>query len=231
MFDSFLRVHTDGTEDEHNTDAHQGDVLNDEKTGAQTNLVEMAYLDNLINIGGFAFYEFALDIDESAKPDGTSRLSLDQLKICSSNDGTLLRADDCPADPESYSLDLLGDRAVMLDYSLNGSGNGTSDLFVYIPYQLVHSNNTYFYLYSSFGEQPGAASGTAGFEEWAYQSRVGVDPQLICGDTGLHRGVSHDSGNAGTNQSVANGYWADCGREDSEPQEEAVRRQEKAVQA
>lgn len=182
VFGPFVRMQNTGTEDGHNTD---GDLSNDEKNGVHTHSVLTDDLDNLVVIGNFAFYEFALDLGEPATNgqslDPDSVLSLDELKICFGDTGDLTRADDCPADPETYSLDLLFDRTVLLDYNYLGNGNGGSDLFVYIPYALMQSERDYFYLYSSFGYQAGyETEGT--YEEWAYQQRVGVNPTLICPD-------------------------------------------------
>jgi hypothetical protein len=172
VFGTFLAMQNVGEEDGHNTDSNQ--PLNDEK--AFSHSVATADLRSLVAIDGMAYYAFALDVDERAKDDGSTLISLDQLKICSANSATLLRADDCPADPETYNLDLLLDRSVTIDYALNGSGNGTSDLFVYIPYAMVDRTKSYFYMYSAFGEQAGMGAG-AGFEEWGYRNTtIGVCP-------------------------------------------------------
>ena len=178
---SVLAMQNTGMEDGHNTDL----IEERREDGVHMNSVLTDDLDKLVVIGNFAYYEFALDLDEPATNgqslDPDSVLSLDELKICFVDTGDLTRADDCPADPETYSLDLLFDRTVLLDYNYLGNGNGGSDLFVYIPYALMQSERDYFYLYSSFGYQAGyETEGT--YEEWAYQQRVGVNPTLICPD-------------------------------------------------
>jgi hypothetical protein len=171
VFGTFLAMQNVGSEDGHNTDSNQ--ALNDEKSFSHE--VAMEDLWSLVAINNMAYYAFALDVDEQANPGGNSLISLDQLKICSSDDPDLLRADDCPADPETYNLDLLADRSITIDYLLNGSGNGTSDLFVYIPYAMVDRTKDYFYMYSSFGERLPTG---AGFEEWGYRNTL----QRVCPD-------------------------------------------------
>jgi hypothetical protein len=118
-------------------------------------------------LDGYAglWYQFALDFGE---PDNAknSLESLDALKLCTASRGDLVMSGDCPSQPYNYDLDAAPpvgvDRQVLLDYSLNGSGNGRSDLFVYVP---AFTGETYLYLYSAFGATYGV-HGT--FAEWSF---------------------------------------------------------------
>jgi hypothetical protein len=166
VFEPFLRLQSNGngtTEDGHNTDAKSNDFLNDEKGGIWTHSVLMATL-GIGTIAGFdgEWFAFALDFGEpdNKKDNGES---LDALKVCTANAPDLLKANDCVTSPYHFNLDSGTDREVLLDYSLNGSGNGRSDLFVYIP--VFSTADTYMYLYSSFGASL-PVHGT--FAEWSY---------------------------------------------------------------
>ena len=60
-----------------------------------------------------------------------------------------------------------------------GTGSGGSDLFVYVPTSLFAglSPDTYFYLWSQFGNIDGGVyKSQDGFEEWATRLSDGYEP-------------------------------------------------------
>jgi hypothetical protein len=113
----------------------------------------------VITIGGIAYREFLLDINEDSGHDD-ELLSLDRLMIFESDSG--MRSGFPALGTLIWDLDAGGiDRWVKLDYSIN-HGSGTGDMAIYVP-ETVLSGLDYVYLYSSFGEHYGTSGG---FEEW-----------------------------------------------------------------
>jgi hypothetical protein len=167
VFQPFLRLHALGRstiEDGHNTDARSQDFLNDEMGGIWTHAVALSAFTPFI-IDGVEYFGFALDTGEPAAKK-KSPLSLDALKICTSNNPSLTKADDCPSDPYKYDLDAGADREVLLDYNLIGRGNGESDLFIFIP--AFATTDTYLYLYSKLGGKGGPYQVDGTFSEWSF---------------------------------------------------------------
>jgi hypothetical protein len=124
----------------------------------------------IVTIGGVAYREFLLDINQT----GVSPLeTLRELQIFTgttgSPSGALIDGSGnvtFPAFPTMtriYDLDGAGDMSIELNYLLN-SGSGSGDMFAYIPNALFVSG-TYVTLYSLFGPPPSANND--GFEEWA----------------------------------------------------------------
>jgi len=172
VIDSFVRIsgNTDFV-DGHNTSGRP--LLNDENNSP--NFTRDLQIKNIpiLTIGGVAYYEFLLDINQnSSEP----LLSLDQVKICTSTQGGLTTANACPTAPLVYNLDAATDNNVKLNYNLN-SGSGSGDLFMYVPVSLFGATtpNTFVYLYSAFGSTmyldsgnpPSLYGNNDGFEEWA----------------------------------------------------------------
>jgi hypothetical protein len=129
----------------------------------------------IVTIGGVAYREFLLDINQT----GTDPLlSLNELQIFMGNtstpsgftvagDGTLSLA----GQTLIYNLDAGLNRTIELDYNLN-SGSGSGDLFVYIPSALF-VGGTNVTLYSGFGVNN---NNNDGFEEWAVQTLTPPPP-------------------------------------------------------
>jgi len=138
----------------------------------------------VVTIGGTAYYEFLLDINQTNEDPG---LTLDSLQICLDSSGGLVQANTCPSGPPNYTLDSGGDNAVALNYSLN-SGSGSGDLKVYIPVTALGVDLTqYVYLYSLFGSNstnftkatfPGGFGNNDGFEEWAVREVTTTPPTI-----------------------------------------------------
>ncbi len=171
VFKPFVRLQAlgnDTNEDGHNTD---GVLSNDEKAGIWTHSVKTADLYDVL-INGQAYYEFMLDIGEPATTN-KSKLSIDEIQVCTGDSGSLTALNGCPTAPTTFDLDAGQDRAVILDYGLFGGGNGNSDLFMYLPASSLLNAKPYFYLYSAMGYQDGATA-AGSFEEWAFRDSTGV---------------------------------------------------------
>ena len=176
VFKPFLRLHAlDGetTEQGHSTDAPSQDFLGSEIGGIWTHAIEVSSL-LPITIGGTEYFVFALDTGEP-KAAKKSPLSLDQLKLCTSDSSTLVKAGDCPTTPYYYDLDAGTDREVLLDYRLAGSGQGRSDLVVFIP--AFTSPDRFLYLYSMLGGKGGAYQVDGTFSEWRALTGAGTVPE------------------------------------------------------
>lgn len=171
---TFMRMQSPGNgtvEHAYNTTAnHVLDNTNDDPHNHEVLLGDIP----VVNISGIDYLQFLLDIAEpnANRHDATLPLiSLDEIQVFLSAipnqnvtafdangvlqlDGSLV-----------YRLDAQVDSHILLDASLN-SGNGSGDMFAYIPTALFPSDaGPYLYLYSRFGEHQGA---TGSFEEWAY---------------------------------------------------------------
>ena len=127
----------------------------------------------LVTIGGIDYREFLLDIGEPGDAD-KKLLSLDEIQLFVSDTANQFVGTktggivDLAANPPVplYQLDAGGDHAILLDSTLAG-GQGQQDMFAYVPDSLFPGAGTQFvYLYSRFGEQPGAIN-EGSFEEWA----------------------------------------------------------------
>ena len=172
VFKPFLRLHALGGktfEEGHSTDAASQDFLNDEMGGIWTHAIEVSSL-LPVTIGGADYFVFSLDTGEP-KVAKKSPISLDRLKLCSSSSPTLTKAGDCPTTPYHYDLDAGLDREVLLDYRLAGSGQGRSDLVVFVP---AFTGDRYLYLYSMLGGKGGAYEADGTFSEWRALSGTSV---------------------------------------------------------
>ena len=174
VFDPFVRIQENGTEQGYNTTVANAALLPfQEKFGIWTH--DLPFSSLLASSGS---YQFALDIGEPAS--GTeSLLSLDGVKIyktttpgqnsdsvdvdgnASGIGGTLL-----------WNMDGLEDSWVKLDANRDGNpGNGWSDMLLSVPESVFSSvgPNDYIILWSRFGLQEASDSGTESFgtfEEW-----------------------------------------------------------------
>lgn len=169
VIDSFVRI------DGQNVDAHDGHntsgpFSNDEKPGNFTHNIKLGSVP-ILNIGGILYYEFLLDINEPSA-DKKSTLSLNAVQICTSDTGSLTKANGCPSSGGvntalKYTLGAYNDGTsdVLMDFDYNGGGSGSADLFMYIPvYTIGVDPNKYVYLWSQFGVP---VKNDGNYEEWA----------------------------------------------------------------
>ena len=136
----------------------------------------------IIKLNNVNYREFLLDI---AEPGNANKLeSLDEIQVFLSSDPnqsveTLTSGIvDLSDRVLLFRLDDNGvDSWIKLDATLN-SGNGSGDMFMYIPNQLfvdalaAHPTYTYVYLYSQFGLQGGTLLDQGSFDEWAVRKDI-----------------------------------------------------------
>jgi hypothetical protein len=176
VIDSFVRVSSASSDcvGGYNTDARP--LQFDENSSPTfTHQLSLAMVP-IVTIGGVAYREFLLDINQT---NADPLLSLNELQIFMGNtgsptnftvgaDGTLSLG----GQTLIYSLDGGGtNRTIELNYSLN-AGSGSGDLFVYIPNSLF-VGGTFVTLYSNFGV---TNNNNDGFEEWAVRTATPVSP-------------------------------------------------------
>jgi hypothetical protein len=191
VFEPFVRIQRNGTEQGYNTTvANAGLLPFEEKFGIWTHDLQFSSLQ-----ASSGYYQFALDIGEPVG--GTqSLLSLDGLKIyktsipgqnSSSVDvagnangiiGTLLWDMDAVTEADNW---------VKLDANRGGHpGNGWSDMLLSVPASVFSTvvPNDYIILWSRFGLQEGSDAGTESFgtfEEWGtiYASTPVPEPATL----------------------------------------------------
>jgi len=121
---------------------------------------------NVVDIGGEDYYQFLLDINQTAED---PLLSLNELEIylgpTANHSGTGFGTGAATVGDLDlvYDLDATGDNRIELNYNLN-HGSGSGDMFAYINTSLFTGTNQYVYLYSSFGVPN---INNDGYEEWA----------------------------------------------------------------
>ncbi len=176
VFEPFLRIQANGTEEGYNTDRSNSDYEFDEKHGVWTHSLQ---LQDLTGSGGD--YEFLLDINEPSN--NKSVISLDSVRIFnvgSDKDLTGLSFGDGSnpfggAYNEIWNMDGNEDNQVLLDYNLVGTGSGRADMSLFLSEALFAgvAATDYIVFYSAFGNTDDS---DAGFEEWAIRGSDPNDP-------------------------------------------------------
>lgn len=186
VIDSFVRLQANTNEEGFNTDATTSQATTfDTKAGTWTHSLLLSSL-TTVTIGGKAYYEFLLDINQVNSTPG-NLLSLNDVQIWTRSAGDLTgftaggcgTGTDCSSfgfnsGTKVYGMDTAaGDNNVLLDYNLN-SGSGSGDLILNVLTTAFTGSEPYVYLYSKFGN-PSASND--GFEEWAALKPAGVIPE------------------------------------------------------
>jgi hypothetical protein len=180
VLDSFLRIQTANanTTFEHGYNTSNGAPL-DDKAGAFTHDIQISDL-KVSWINDVSYYGFLLDVGEPASAPPDPYISLVNLKIFQSSTGN---RDDFNVGTKSFSgaslaYDLGGTNRVDINYLLSGSGNGQTDMALYVPTASFDPALKYIYLYSAFGgagtQPPYFPEGS--YEEWATASATGSPP-------------------------------------------------------
>jgi hypothetical protein len=164
----FVRLQAHGTnqaiEQGYNTDARplQFDEKNSPVFTRSLQLNELP----TINIGGTVYREFLLGVNQKTSQ---PYLSLDELRLYVSTAPNLMNYDATALTlgGQAPIYDMGPNNWVKLDSRLS-HGNGSGDMFLYVPDQLftggVAGANPYVYLYSKFGVN---FASNGGFEQWA----------------------------------------------------------------
>jgi hypothetical protein len=166
VFDPFVRIQNDGTEQGYNTD---GVVQPDVKSGIWTHSLPLSDVP-LVDVGGTWYREFLLDADQVGNAEGRF-LSIDRMEVWLESTGSLTGAYPFTGDLV-YDLDAGagGDVSVEMDARLFKAGSGTGDLRVLIPDDSfgILGAGQYVYLFSHMGD---VSASNDGYEEWGV--RVG----------------------------------------------------------
>jgi uncharacterized repeat protein (TIGR01451 family) len=174
VFDTFVQIQANGTEQGYNTGARPQQF--DEKSSANHN--RSLLLSNIPVVfgdgsggtnDGTAYREFLLDANE-ANGGGKNLLSLDRLQIFQELSGNLTgftpgTGFSAAGQNLVYDLDAGGDHWIALNAGLS-SGSGQSDMRLLIPDVLFDHSKPYVVVYSGFGYQGNGWTTDGGFEEW-----------------------------------------------------------------
>src|SRR5262245_5131280 len=187
------------------------DLNNSSNNPAFSPTLTLSKLGNVI-ISGTPYYEFFLDANQA---NSKSLISLDSVQIFQSTNNALGTTSTLKFDPQAieggtgtgfgsnatlvWDLDATGDKSIMIDTNIAGSGSGRPDFALLLPQSLFHPvNGNYIYFYSSFGGHTqsvanGSVDGTntSGFEEWsAFTGTTAITPSLTITKTA----TIHDGG-------------------------------------
>lgn len=209
IFPSFVRIQDSPTEEGYNTTVNN--VLDNTSDDTHNYEIQAGNI-AVTTIGGKQYFVFQVDLNESAggNPDN-GYISLDSLKIYTSNIPNQSVTDPDDLGTLRYNMDAGTDNTILLDYKLF-PGSGKSDLVVFIPVWDPIAVGDYVYLYSAFGgagvivagtytgnltgggtyTNPEGDYGTSdGFEEWAFNlggeplSPVPAPASLLLAATGI----------------------------------------------
>ncbi len=186
VYNPFLRVQANGVEEGFNTDYTP--VPLDDKQSIYTHSLIYGNLGVVKNSVNVDCYRFTCDINEQDAQSGTSLLSLDELRIYTSNNAGAATFNSLSSFPAfgsalgstlagttlRYDMDNsgMGDQTAYLDYDL-GAGSGNDDFEVLIPtsFFLGAAATDNLILYCKFGATGGAYGANFisgdGFEEWS----------------------------------------------------------------
>lgn len=178
VLDPFLRIQRNFDEQGYNTTQPNDPAMPfQEKSGPWTHDVTIASLEDH---DGDGTYEFVLDIGEPVNANSSSLLTLDGLKLFSTDtpsqngdavDGLGNWVGPTGTSTLLWDMDEGLDRTVLLDANRDGNpGNGVSDMIMDVNTSIIDdfAGEQYFILWSRFGlgENEGETSfGT--FEEWS----------------------------------------------------------------
>ncbi|WP_141343336.1 DUF11 domain-containing protein [Bradyrhizobium sp. USDA 3458] len=166
VFDSFLVIQNNGTEQGYNTDGSPLPL--DDKQASHTNAILLSSIPVVTGDGqngtvaGTQYLEFRLDINQNGSANQPQLISLDQLKIYQESSGNLLT--DFAGETPKFDL---GDNTVLLNAQWD-AGSGKGDYVILVPLSNFDTSGAdpYVYLYSQFGAVGGDYAANSGFEEW-----------------------------------------------------------------
>jgi PEP-CTERM motif-containing protein len=169
VIDSFVRISSanDACVQGYNTDARP--LQFDENSSPTFTRDLLLSAVPVVTIGGVAYREFLLDINQQA---ANPLLSLNDVEIYVHNTAGIsgYTGGSFGSLTPVWDLDGAGNAVVELNYNLN-SGSGSGDLFLYVPDSKFDKTKTYVTLFSSFGI---ANVNNDGYEEWAVRLPTGT---------------------------------------------------------
>ena len=178
VFDPFLTLQANGTEQGYNTSAKNG--VWDTKREPQWNHEIQVQDLSKVTINGAEYYSFLIDINEPNGGD-KSLISLDALKIYTSTETGLTTHHLDNLGTLRFDLDLPTDSYLLYDDQNSGSGQGDIAFFIPASAFIGVSATDYIYMYQQWGGHVSADfDGTTdgGFEETAIGQGVVPVPEI-----------------------------------------------------
>lgn len=218
--ESFVRIQRKGTEQGYNTSGRPQPF--DEKSALNfTHDLQLSQMATVL-LNGTEYYQFLLDINEPGNE--KAYLSLDELKVFTSAEGSQTTREISQLGVLRYDLDAGGDHWILLDASRN-SGSGSGDMYFFLPKATLSGSKPtdFLYLYSKFGTSVESRSedSEAGFEEWALVAGGAAFPcpsatahggTLTCEQTAVQLDVTTDTAGATFKWSGPNGFTSTAQR-------------------
>ncbi|HEX8312496.1 MAG TPA: hypothetical protein VF614_14335 [Chthoniobacteraceae bacterium] len=191
VFDPFLTLQANGTEEGYNTSAG---VMNTKREPQWNHEIRVSDL-NTVAIGGKQYYSFLIDINE---PNGQKKslISLDMLQIYTSQTKGQTTTNVSQLGTLRYNLDVPTDSYIKYDDENSGSGQGDIAFFIPVEYFAGSASTDYVYMYQKWGSNVSADLTTeGGFEETAIY-RITAVPEVssfapLAGVLGMVVGVTH----------------------------------------
>lgn len=177
VFDPFLTIQANGTEEGYNTSAGVFDTKREPVWNHELTVGDLQQTRTAIN--GIDYFSFTLDINEPNA--GTkSLISLDALQIYASNKVGQHTRNLSQLGTKVFDLDLPTDNYVLYDDA--NSGSGEADIAFFIPVSAFAglSDSTIIYMYQHFGSYFSSDAVTqGGFEETRLAVNIKPDIRLV----------------------------------------------------
>ena len=174
VFDPFLTIQANGTEQGYNTSSGVFDTKREPQWNYEIQVQDLT----TVKINGVDYYSFTLDINEP-NSSTTSQISLDSLKIYTSTVAGQTTTNVDSLGVKRFDLDLPADSYIKYD-DLN-SGSGQADIAFFIPTAsfLTAAPTDYVYMYQMFGSSISANTTTqGGFEETRIGGAITPVPEV-----------------------------------------------------
>lgn len=185
--DVFLTIHDKGIEEGYNTNAQPAPFDVQRDGNRFNNGLKLSDLTVVTGNGGQTYFAFLIDINEPNST-STSMISLDALKIYTSDVGNKSTTNISSLGTKRFDLDLPSDSYIK--YNDLNSGSGEGDIMFFIPTtaffqdgylgQAAAGVNDYVYLYAKFGTTYAANSTLTtqgGYEEFWTVKNVTAVPE------------------------------------------------------
>jgi hypothetical protein len=165
VFDPFLSIQANGTEEGYNTSAGVFDTKREPQWNHELTVGDLEQSRTTIN--GVDYYSFTLDVNEP-NSDTKSLISLDALQLYASTKSGQKTQNVSSLGTKIFDLDLPTNNYILYDDA--NSGSGQADIAFFIPVSAFAglSSSTIIYMYQHFGSyysSEGTGTTQGGFEE------------------------------------------------------------------
>jgi hypothetical protein len=165
VFDPFLSIQANGTEEGYNTSTGVFDTKREPQWNHELTVGDLEQSRTTIN--GVDYFSFTLDVNEPNAGE-KSLISLDALQLYASNKTGQQTRNVSQLGTKVFDLDLPTNNYILYDDA--NSGSGQADIAFFIPVSAFAglSPDTYIYMYQHFGSyfsSEGTATTQGGFEE------------------------------------------------------------------